>query len=184
VQLELRPWRASDSAALHAALAESPDLATQFGEAAVRDVAEAEDVIAHMLGANSPAWRNITISDSGIAVGNLGISNIEYRHGTAWVSYWLRRSARGRGLATRGLATVAAWAFEEFGLFRLELGHRLNNPASCRVASVAGFTAEGIERAKLRYGTQRFDVETHARLATDPAPVIELIPLAREIAGR
>jgi RimJ/RimL family protein N-acetyltransferase len=46
----------------------------------------------------------------------------------------------------------------------------LNNPASCRVATIAGFRAEGVERQKLRYGSERFDVETHARLATDPVP--------------
>ena len=53
-------------------------------------------------------------------------------------------------------------------MFRLELGHRVNNPASCQVAIAAGFAVEGVERAKLRYGQKRFDVETHARLATDP----------------
>jgi RimJ/RimL family protein N-acetyltransferase len=42
--------------------------------------------------------------------------------------------------------------------------------ASCRVASAAGFLAEGIERQKLRYGAERFDVQTHARLASDPYP--------------
>jgi RimJ/RimL family protein N-acetyltransferase len=51
----------------------------------------------------------------------------------------------------------------------------VNNPASCAVAMRAGFAAEGIERAKLRYGVERFDVETHARLATDPAPSV--VPL-------
>jgi hypothetical protein len=29
---------------------------------------------------------------------------------------------------------------------------------------------EGVERAKLRYGDQRYDAEIHARLATDPKP--------------
>jgi RimJ/RimL family protein N-acetyltransferase len=65
------------------------------------------------------------------------------------------------------LQAVAEWAFEA-GLFRLELGHRVNNPASCRVARAAGFSPEGIERQKLRYGAERFDVETHARLASAP----------------
>jgi RimJ/RimL family protein N-acetyltransferase len=67
------------------------------------------------------------------------------------------------------LTSVSTWAFDA-RLFRLELGHRLNNPASCRVATIAGFRAEGVERQKLRYGSERFDVETHARLATDPVP--------------
>jgi RimJ/RimL family protein N-acetyltransferase len=55
-------------------------------------------------------------------------------------------------------------------LFRLELGHRVNNPASCRVASRAGFLVEGLERQKLAYDGVRFDVELHARLATDAVP--------------
>jgi len=57
------------------------------------------------------------------------------------------------------------------------LGHRVNNPASCRVATRAGYPAEGVERAKLRYGDERFDVETHARLATDPAPEVVGLPV-------
>ncbi|RIJ14589.1 N-acetyltransferase, partial [Clavibacter nebraskensis] len=77
--------------------------------------------------------------------------------------------------ATRALAGAAAWGFAD-GLFRLELGHRVNNPASCRVATRSGFAAEGIERAKLRYGDERFDVETHARLATDPATAVVPLP--------
>lgn len=46
----------------------------------------------------------------------------------------------------------------------------MNNPASCVVAERAGFIAEGVERAKLKHGDERFDVELHARLATDPVP--------------
>lgn len=54
----------------------------------------------------------------------------------------------------------------------------MNNAASCVVAERAGFIAEGVERAKLKYGDERFDVELHARLATDPEPGDEgLVPL-------
>jgi hypothetical protein len=38
---------------------------------------------------------------------------------------------------------VARWAFDDAELFRLELGHRVNNPASCGVARAAGFAVEG-----------------------------------------
>ncbi|WP_375432404.1 GNAT family N-acetyltransferase [uncultured Friedmanniella sp.] len=81
-----------------------------------------------------------------------------------------------RGLATQGLTTLAHWTFHDIGLFRLELGHRVNNPSSCAVATRAGFAAEGVQRSKLRYGEERFDVEIHARLATDPAPAAALLP--------
>jgi RimJ/RimL family protein N-acetyltransferase len=87
--------------------------------------------------------------------------------------YWTTQEARGRGVATAGVRAVAAWAFEEVGLFRLELGHRTNNPASCLVATRAGFVVEGLQRAKLCYDRERYDVELHARLATDPHPVGE-----------
>jgi ribosomal-protein-alanine N-acetyltransferase len=66
------------------------------------------------------------------------------------------------------LNSVADWAFSA-GLFRLELGHSAN-PASYGVATRAGFLVEGIERQKLLYGADRYDVESHACLATDPLP--------------
>ena len=70
----------------------------------------------------------------------------------------------------RALGAVVEWAFTDLDLFRLELGHRTNNPASGAVAEAVGFVPEGVERAKLRYGDERFDVRTMALLATDPRP--------------
>lgn len=76
-------------------------------------------------------------------------------------------SAVLRAFAPAGVRALARWAFDELGLYRLELGHRTDNPASCRVATRSGFAPEGIERARLRYGALRYDVERHARLADD-----------------
>jgi RimJ/RimL family protein N-acetyltransferase len=70
-------------------------------------------------------------------------------------------------VATAGVRALAVWCFAELGLHRLGLGHRTDNPTSCRVATAAGFAVEGVQRAKLRYGVTRYDVELHARLATD-----------------
>lgn len=117
--------------------------------------------------------KNWAVVEDGVAVGNVGASAIEFRHQTAWVYYWLAPAVRGKGYATGALVAVSGWAFES-GLYRLELGHRVNNPASCRVATAAGFQAGGIERDKLRYGTERYDVATHAWLAIGPAPAIAL----------
>ncbi|KIQ02487.1 MULTISPECIES: GNAT family N-acetyltransferase [Curtobacterium] len=164
----LRPWSLDDAAALLVASRSDPDLATQFPEVGLDDEEHAR---AHVTGALrfDDHARNWAIVEDGVAVGNVGLSAIEFRHGTAWAHYWVAADARGRGLAARALTSVSSWAFDA-GLFRLELGHRTNNPASCRVAAAAGFSAEGIERQKLRYGSERFDVETHARLAIDPVP--------------
>ena len=119
--------------------------------------------------------RNFAISVDGQAVGNVGIGNMEHRYDTGWVYYWVSAEAQGQGLASRALASAARWAFEQRNLFRLELGHRVNNPASCIVALKAGFAPEGIERQKLKHGHHRYDVETHARLRSDPEPEIEVL---------
>lgn len=166
--LVLRPWSARDALVLMESASAVPDLQSQFGGATLENLAGAEAFIATAL-ANDESGRNWAIVEDGVVVGNIGATAIERRHGTAWMSYWLLPRARGKGYAVRALSAVSTWAFED-GLHRLELGHRINNPASCRVACAAGYAPEGIEREKLRYGNERFDVETHGRLSTDPEP--------------
>ncbi|GLW53726.1 GNAT family N-acetyltransferase [Kitasatospora phosalacinea] len=67
--------------------------------------------------------------------------------GTGEVGYWTGAAARGRGLATRAVALLSAWALDpcgELGLTRLELVHNAGNPASCRVAEKAGYRLESL----------------------------------------
>lgn len=168
MNIVLRPWISQDASALMAVAQSAPDLTRQLDGADLSSLAAAEAFVEQSLRFGEDV-KNWAVVEDGVAVGNVGASAIELRHETAWVSYWLSPAARGRGYATGALVAVCDWAFES-GLHRLELGHRVNNPASCRVATAAGFQAEGIEREKLRYDSHRYDVETHARLATDPAP--------------
>ncbi|GAA3127833.1 hypothetical protein GCM10010466_18290 [Planomonospora alba] len=162
IEVRLRGWRPDDVPAVLAAFA-APDMAQQ----SARPVDTPEAALEWMAfwGFRDDA-RAFAVTAGGEVVGNVAVSNID-AHDTGWVSYWTSPHARGRGVAAAATLLLAEWAFRERGLFRLELGHRLNNPASCAVAVKAGFAAEGIERAKLRYGHERFDVERHARLATD-----------------
>ncbi|GAB3551583.1 hypothetical protein GCM10027404_20980 [Arthrobacter tumbae] len=173
----LRRWTPDDAGALNDAASGSEDLLIQFGQQDLATHDACRQYIENQLATESASARHFAVAVDGVAVGDIGISSMEFNHGTAWVSYWLNAEFRGRGLITRGLVSASEWAFSE-SLFRLELGHRVNNPASCRVATRAGFQAEGVERAKLRYGVERYDVETHARLATDPAPK-DIAPLPR-----
>ncbi|MEI2268945.1 GNAT family N-acetyltransferase [Microbacterium sp. No. 7] len=166
--LLLRPWTPDDADDLSRAARAGHDLASQFGGTDLTDASAARSFIERFLRFDDAA-KNWAIDVDGHAVGNVAATGIEFRHQTAWMSYWLAPSARGQGVAARALVRVSEWAFDA-GLHRLELGHRVNNPASCRVAHAAGYLAEGVEREKLRYGDERYDVETHARLATDPRP--------------
>lgn len=176
VTVHLRPWRDEDAEALHTAVATTPDLHHQLGGADLKTTSACLDFIRRFLAATRGDTQNFAIVVNGGAVGNVGVSNIERRHDTGWTYYWVAAQQQRQGLATRGLNSLAHWAFHDAGLFRLELGHRVNNPSSCTVATRAGFAAEGVERSKLRYGDERFDVELHARLFADPAPDIPVLP--------
>lgn len=164
----LRPWLSADAPIVLAAAAE-PEMDWQF-TTPVDSLAAAQDWITMLADrrAEDTAYAFAVLHD-GVPVGNVAVSNVDRRHLTGWVSYWMRGEARGKGLATRACRELSSWAFGELGLFRLELAHRLDNLASCRVAVGAGFRREGVERSRLLYDGVRYDTETHARLATDIA---------------
>ncbi|MER7487116.1 GNAT family protein [Streptomyces sp. NPDC126497] len=112
---------------------------------------------------------------SGAVLGHVGLVGIHpvLRH--ARVGYWVLPEARGRGVATRALLLAARWAFTGLGLHRLELDHAVGHEASCRVAERCGFRHEGTMRGAVfeagRHDAFR-DAHLHARLATDPEPVL------------
>jgi len=168
--LTMRPWSASDAPAVLAAFAE-PEMERQ-ADSAITTLDQAGNWVQarqDQWSAGS-AYSFAAVAGDGHVLGSVTVSGVERSHLTGWVSYWTTAAARGQGVATSACRTLASWAFADLALFRLELGHRVNNRASCLVASRAGFVVEGLERQKLRYDGQRFDVELHARLATDPVP--------------
>ncbi|MGP4113471.1 GNAT family N-acetyltransferase [Streptomyces sp. 4N509B] len=164
--LLLRRWRPADAAAVLTAFSD-PLMSRQSAEP-VDSLRAAE----HWIAARTIQWDTDTaysfaVVDGDHVVGQVCVGSVNRRHATGWVSYWTTPAARGRGVATHGCRALAGWAFADAGLFRLELGHRVNNPASCAVARAAGFAVEGLQRQKLAYDGLRHDVELHARLATD-----------------
>lgn len=66
------------------------------------------------------------------------------------LGYVVHPRFRGRGFTTRALRLLSAWAFEEAGFARLELGAKIDNVASQRAAALAGFVPDGSLRARLR----------------------------------
>ncbi|MFE3453681.1 GNAT family N-acetyltransferase [Nonomuraea sp. NPDC059194] len=158
--MRLREWTTGDAGAIVEAFG-AADMRTQAAE----PITTADDAIRWIESWPARGHAFAVVLD-GEVVGNVAVTGID-RHDNGWVSYWTTARARGRGVAARATSLLAEWAFAERGLFRLELGHRVNNPASCRVAVKAGFRVEGVERGKLVYDGVRHDVERHARLATD-----------------
>ncbi|MDR7309213.1 RimJ/RimL family protein N-acetyltransferase [Nocardioides luteus] len=165
----LRQWEESDAPVLLAAYA-GAGMETER-PAGVETLAGAERLIAGWADdAAADRAHTFAVVDGREILGQMRVMTEMRAHSIGWVSYWTLEKHRGRGVGSTGLKLLAKHCFDELGLFRLETGHRLNNPASCGVATSAGFLPEGIERQKLLYDGVRYDTETHARLATDPDP--------------
>ena len=168
VDVEMRPWRAAD---VPFALEAFTDAGIQRWHLRSMDsVAEAEAWIA----GHAVAWQAETSATWAIArpdggggavLGRISLYVKDLRSGAGEVSYWVLPGSRGAGLAGRAAATVATWAIDEVGFHRIELMHSTQNPASCRVAERAGFTAEGVLQEALLHADGWHDMHLHRRLA-------------------
>ncbi|WP_131106070.1 GNAT family N-acetyltransferase [Ornithinimicrobium sufpigmenti] len=170
----LRPVHATDAQAVLDAFRSAPDMARQ-GD--VTDPKSAEGYVA-WLGERSRRSFAICQGDRMVGLVAVGVDEVN-RNG--WVFYWMHAAHRGQGVTARAVATVADWALQPQpdggGLERLELGHRVNNPASGRVALAAGFVQEGREREKFLIDGERIDVLTYGRLRFDPGTAASAMPL-------
>ena len=97
-------------------------------------------------------WREGSSSNFAILlderpVGSIGLRIVDPENGVAEAGYWVRSEARGRGVASRALRLLSAWALRERSIERLQLRAATVNPASQRVAEKAGFTREGVLRS-------------------------------------
>ena len=173
VDIALRPVRESDAAAVVAVFASHPDMIRQGN---ITDLASARRYIAQILAEpdSQLAWV-IAREDSDELIGMVRIQ-VNRDEKSGWFSYWLHHDYWGCGIMSRAAATVADWALHGRGLERLELGHRVNNPASGGVARAAGFLKEGTERGKFLINGARIDVDLYGRLASDPLPHYRPVP--------
>ncbi|WP_433612040.1 GNAT family N-acetyltransferase [Dactylosporangium sp. CA-139114] len=164
--LTLRPWRLADQPVVLAAYA---DPAIQRWHCRAMD----EDEAAAWVAAWPERWSTETragwavTTDGDEVAGQISLRSLQLVDGQAEVSYWVLPAFRGRRIAPRALGALAGWAFGTLGLHRLEVRHSVENTASCRVATAAGFAAEGVQRKALRHLDGWHDMHVHARLDTD-----------------
>lgn len=112
------------------------------------------------------------VTDGGILLGRTGFRDINLADGFAEAAYWTVPAHRGRDVAARALRAVSRWMLETGGLHRLELNHSVANPASCRVATKAGYAYEGSKRKHTLHLDGWHDMHLHAlRGQADWSPV-------------
>ena len=140
--LVLRPLELSDAEALFAAHGD-PETHHFWSAPAHKDVAETRRSIAETLAIEGAHVWAIT-ERGGEALGRVGLFPV--REGVGEIGIIMRREAMGRGLASKALALIEAFAFDSLGLHRLAADIDPDNSASLSLFLRAGFQREGLLR--------------------------------------
>ena len=166
--LLLRPWRAGDAPAVHAAF-QDPVMHQWHIRAA-----DSEEEVAGWIEEWRTCWQEESSAQWAVVdahtdelLGRVALRGVQLAEGVAEVAYWTTRAARGRGVAPRATTALTRWAFDEIGFHRLELMHATANEASCRVAGKAGFALEGTRRSAALHQDGWHDMHLHARVQGD-----------------
>jgi len=168
-----RPLVPDDAAGFVAAVQESAQALSSWMPWASPDysMAEAQSWINWC----QDGWRNrsshefgIFDAASGVFVGGCGLNQFNHLHGYCNLGYWVRQSFQRRGAATDAIRALAAFAFAELPLGRIEIAVAVGNAASLGAARKAGAVKEGIARNRVKLG-ERF-IDAHV-LSLVPPPV-------------
>ncbi len=101
-------------------------------------------------------------AESSELLGAIGVHRFGGENDGPEVGYWLKREARGRGVATRALQLVTDWVCQELGT-RLTLQADVRNATSRRVAEKVGYQYVGEAAAPPDInGSDTMAVYTHA----------------------
>ncbi|TDU77512.1 GNAT family N-acetyltransferase [Streptomyces sp. KS 21] len=166
--LHLRPWTSYDAPALVESC-HDPEI-RHWNRPALLSPAEAVARIERWQErwqAEKAAIWAVAPASGGLPVGLIGLGDLDLAGGSGEFLYWLLPAGRGSGVMVEATARVTRWAFEELGLHRLRITHSVANPASCRIATKAGFPLEGTMRGALLHADGWHDEHLHARLRTD-----------------
>ncbi|MFH0929158.1 MAG: GNAT family protein [Candidatus Aenigmatarchaeota archaeon] len=79
-------------------------------------------------------------------VGTISIEKIDKLNKNANIGYWVAKSYRGKGIATKAVKLAVKFGFSKFKLKRIYATVRKDNVASCKVLENVGFDREGLLR--------------------------------------
>jgi len=169
----LREERTDDAPEMARAFAEDPNLAVDWGIEQAPD----EELARKWLGENAALWQSgdgrhlaVADADTDALLGGVNFHHIEPVHRRAEVGFWLAPWARGRGIGTGSVRAACEWAFDRWGLVRIEMTTLPDNAASLALARKLGFTREGLLRSRNFERGKQVDIVMLAVLAGELSP--------------
>lgn len=109
----------------------------------------------------------VVLADDGTLLGACSLEGVDRRQSSANLSYWVRTSATGRGIARTAARLLAGWGVGPLGLHRVEISMVTANAASRAAAAASGAVAEGVLRNKARWGGQSYDMAVFSFVPAD-----------------
>ena len=99
---------------------------------------------------DEPRWKYAMygIFDNNELLGEIGLSCIDDKYKTAEIGYWLKKSARGKGIIDKLIPTIENLGFNVLNLRKITIWCDTENIASRKHAEKHGYTLEGIQRER------------------------------------
>jgi len=91
-------------------------------------------------------------------LGACSLEHVDLTRLSTNLSYWVRSSSNGRGIASGAARRLAQWAVDELHLARVEITMVTTNAASIATARKSGATFEGCLRNKGRWSGECCDM--------------------------
>jgi len=170
-KIELRPLEVDHAVAFDEAVRESaaelkgtmpwwrPDATVADQEAWARFTRDAW--------AQGTLYAFVILGGDGTLLGACSLEGVDRRRLSANLSYWVRTSATGRGVARTAARLLAGWGIGTLGLHRVEISMVTANAASRAAAAASGAVAEGVLRNKARWRGQSYDMAVFSFVPAD-----------------
>jgi ribosomal-protein-serine acetyltransferase len=169
--IELRPLDVEHAAAFDAAVRESadalratvpwwrPDMTIADHETWARFAGEAWT--------EGTLYAFVILGRDGALLGACSLEAVDRRRSSANLSYWVRTSATGRGVARTAARLLGSWGVGALGLHRVEISMVTENEASRAAAVGSGAVAEGVLRNKARWADRSRDMAVFSFVPAD-----------------
>lgn len=103
----------------------------------------------------------------GEPAGVIGFQRVNWLNRKVELGYWLSSGRQGQGLMTDAVRALTSFAFQEWGLHRVQIQCATGNHRSCAIPLRLGFTHEGVLREAQLLRGQFLDLNLYSMLARD-----------------
>ncbi|MET0321291.1 MAG: GNAT family protein [Duganella sp.] len=165
--VELRPFLDSDADDFAAAVRESVPSVSPWMGWCVDDYTAADALdwfaVCRAGAAAGTAFEfGMFDEQSGRFLGGAGLNDIRQVHRFCNLGYWVRQSVQGQGIASRCVPALAAHAFDQLALHRVEIVVAVGNAASEAVAIKSGALHERVARNRLYINDRPADAHVYS----------------------